>query len=132
MIVLAVVALVLFCVSRLQASLPDPLSDGEWLDGKVLLTGKDIKATSTRYYGDCHTGNGIVRGRTGLYKNKKKIYLDKEYGMQYRILKNGSCWFRFTDPGIAQNEIHSSKGKGTLILSIICACLAVFIWVRIK
>ena len=60
-------------------------SKGEWVEGKVLLTGKNIRTYTTRYYGDCYTDKGIVKGRTHSYKNKKRIdevlgciYMDKD------------------------------------------------------
>lgn len=127
----AVIAVIFFCISRVQARLYSE-SGNEWIDGKVLLTGKDIETYSTCYYGDCYTDNGIIKGWTGPYKNKKKIFIDKEYQVQYQILKTGDCIFRFTDSSIAENEVHASKGRATLILSIVCACLAMFVWMKMR
>ena len=126
-----VIAIIFFCISRLQA-MSSSSSKGEWVEGKVLLTGKNIGTYTTRYYGDCYTDKGIVKGRTHSYKNKKRIDEDKEYEIEYRMLKSGRCLFRFTDPGLAANEVHASSGRATLIFSIVCICLAVFIWIKMR
>lgn len=126
-----VIAIIFFCISRLQA-MSSSSSKGEWVEGKVLLTGKNIGTYTTRYYGDCYTDKGIVKGRTHSYKNKKRIDEDKEYEIEYQMLKSGRCLFRFTDPGLAANEVHASSGRATLIFSIVCICLAVFIWIKMR
>lgn len=126
-----VVAIIFFCISRLQA-MSSSSSKGEWVEGKALLNGKNIGTYTTRYYGDCYTDKGIVRGRTHSYKNKKRIDEDKEYEIEYQMLKSGRCFFRFTDPDLAANEVHASSGRATLMFSIVCICLAVFILIKMR
>jgi len=126
-----IIALVFYLVSRLQR-MRDPADTWKWETGQVKITGIKVGYGDSSYYGDCYTEAGMVNGFSGPY-NGAKVYVGKTYDVEYHILANYQCRFRFTDPDIANAEVHGNDGKATRLISagfLIAAAVSVFTRLR--